>query len=198
MPMALFSLLFPDVAQRETRTVTFSQDVEGIAAGTYGLLESYCDEPGCDCRRVFINVARADPPGIVATIGFGWESEEFYRRRFKSGPPESAKFMAGAHLESFVRQSAVAPLFLGIFNDMIRRDPAYVDRIARHYRMYKAEVERRAGPDAAEPDDPVALMVRARDGLHELARMARDPGRNAPCACGSGRKSKRCCGRQAV
>jgi hypothetical protein len=41
----------------------------------------YCDEPGCDCRRVTINVLRPETGWgkVWATISYGWESTDFYK-----------------------------------------------------------------------------------------------------------------------
>jgi hypothetical protein len=59
MPMIPFMKRFPDLAARETRSVTVSGRTD-IPDGDYGFLESICDEPGCDCRRVMIVVLRSD------------------------------------------------------------------------------------------------------------------------------------------
>ena len=75
MPYVLFRSRFPEIAERETRSVTvFGQPVTGLPAGDYGFLEMFCDEPRCDCRRVFFYVVsprRRDP---VAVIAYGWRT----------------------------------------------------------------------------------------------------------------------------
>jgi len=46
----------------------------------YWLLEYYCDEPACDCRRVFLDVvADGWHSRVFASIHYGWETLEFYR-----------------------------------------------------------------------------------------------------------------------
>ena len=52
MPFVPFHEAFPDLAKRETRTFTILEARE-LPAANYALVEMYCDEPGCDCRRVF-------------------------------------------------------------------------------------------------------------------------------------------------
>jgi hypothetical protein len=61
MSMMRFGLLFPEVAARETRTAKVFEaldatDPRHLPADEYGFDELYCDERGCDCRRVMINV----------------------------------------------------------------------------------------------------------------------------------------------
>jgi len=52
MPFELFHNYFPEMAERETRSVVLTAPQNGLSAGNYGMLEMYCNEPGCDCRRV--------------------------------------------------------------------------------------------------------------------------------------------------
>src|ERR1022692_1671439 len=80
MPMTPFMERFPDVGARETRSATVTQR-QDLPDGEYGFLELYCDEPGCDCRRVTICVLRPETgwSKIWATISYGWESVDFYR-----------------------------------------------------------------------------------------------------------------------
>lgn len=54
MPYSLFHSRFPDVAERETRTVTVIDSSDfNLPPAHYSFLEMFCDDPGCDCRRVF-------------------------------------------------------------------------------------------------------------------------------------------------
>src|SRR6266581_1506064 len=80
MPMIPFIERFPDLGGRETRSVTATQRPD-LPDGEYGFVELYCDEPGCDCRRVTIDVLRPETgwSKIWATISYGWESLDFYR-----------------------------------------------------------------------------------------------------------------------
>ncbi len=55
MPFAPFHSLFPDLAARETRSIVTFNDDE-LPEATYGLVELYCNERGCDCRRVIFQV----------------------------------------------------------------------------------------------------------------------------------------------
>jgi hypothetical protein len=55
MPMVPFYTEFPDLAAEETR-YAIVRGHSRLPDGEYAFLEFYCNEPGCDCRRVFINV----------------------------------------------------------------------------------------------------------------------------------------------
>lgn len=49
MPYVLFHDQFPEIAERETRTVTGPAESScGLPPGDYSLLEMFCDEPKCD------------------------------------------------------------------------------------------------------------------------------------------------------
>jgi hypothetical protein len=78
MPMTLFIKKFPQLGMREVRSVIIP-DGEVLPAGEYGFFEFYCDEPGCDCRRVTIKVLRPETGWnkAGATISYGWESSGF-------------------------------------------------------------------------------------------------------------------------
>lgn len=76
LPMVPFFTKFPEIAAVETRSLIIAKNKK-IPRGIYGLLESYCDELNCDCRRVFINVvSQGLPAEILATISYGWETPE--------------------------------------------------------------------------------------------------------------------------
>jgi hypothetical protein len=49
MPYRLFHEHFPDQAERETRIIELS---DSHPSGEHGLLEAFCNEKDCDCRRV--------------------------------------------------------------------------------------------------------------------------------------------------
>jgi hypothetical protein len=134
MPMSPFMSRFPDLAVNEMRVTTILQD-DKIPKGEYAFVEWYCDEDDCDCRRVLIQVMERSTKGkIWATINYGWEKPAFYAKRM--GVESMAKEMAGAMLDPINPQTKYAPVLLELF-EMILQDPAYVDRLKRHYAMFK-------------------------------------------------------------
>jgi hypothetical protein len=83
MGLMRFRLLFPEIAERETRVVHVfdpeSPDVlPRLPADEYAMEDWYCDEPGCDCQRVMINVLAVRARQHVATINHG-----FYKPAFR-------------------------------------------------------------------------------------------------------------------
>lgn len=81
-----FHKFYPDLAARETRNAILNEPHNGLPADTYGFFEMYCDEPGCDCRRVFFTVFSERQRKPLAVVAYGWESLDFYARWMK-GPP---------------------------------------------------------------------------------------------------------------
>ena len=135
--MAPFFSRFPELAARETRTIKLLEPHAALPAGEYGFLELYCNEPTCDCRRVLFQVCRADRPNkVLATINYGWESEDFYAK-WLHGDRESARELASADLDPLNTQSKLSPALLELFRQILLQDRAYIDRLRRHYHMFK-------------------------------------------------------------
>ena len=150
--MAPFFSRFPELAARETRTVKLLEPFAGLPAGEYGFLELYCNEPTCDCRRVLFQVCRADRPNkVLATINYGWESEDFYAQ-WLHGDRASARELASADLDPLNSQSKLSPALLELFRQILLQDRAYIDRLRRHYRMFKrAQGAPVSGPSSGAP-----------------------------------------------
>ena len=133
MPMTMFVNRFPGIGPRETKTLVVVNH-QGIPDGEYGFFEFYCDEAGCDCRRVIISVlCRETGTKIWATIGYGWESLAYYRQRCPAVDTNTAK---GPALDPLNPQSEYAPVLLELFRGMLQ-SPDYVERLKRHYAMFR-------------------------------------------------------------
>ena len=174
MPYETFHTRFPEIAENETRTIMFINDPD-LPQDTYMLIESYCNEPDCDCRRVFLDVYSGQREEIVAVVAYGWESQEFYREWFGGDDPEIIKDLKGPALNLSSPQSELAPMLLEKIK-LILNDQAYVSRLKRHYRMFKETVDEGKQERRVQREEKV--------------------GRNDPCPCGSGKKYKRCCGKR--
>jgi hypothetical protein len=145
MPYELFQELFPETALTETRAVTIPKGDSLLPADEYGLLEAYCDDEDCDCRRVFFNVVSRKRNDVVAVVAFGWESEAFYTKWWGGEPTNEMERLAiqemrGLVLNSASPQSELAPAILKLVAWLLT-DAAYVARIKRHYRMFKEKVD---------------------------------------------------------
>ncbi len=139
MPMAPFFRRFPELAATETRSAQVGRH-ESLPPGEYGFVDLYCDEVGCDCRRVLLTVIRAEADSpILASVSFGWEDPSFYHRG--SLGPTLGEEMAGPFLDPLAPQSRHAPALLEL-SLLVLSDPLYVARLKQHYRMFKEALTR--------------------------------------------------------
>ena len=192
MPTSDFFRTFPKLAETELRNFTIGPGTgSDLPAGRYGFIEAYCDEKGCDCRRVVIAVFSEEAQDFVAHINLGFDSGDE---------------MAGPFLDPLDSQGPHAEELLAFFTDMVNRDPVYLARLQRHYVQFKERIEGRryAGRRFEEPgrvkriaaaEPPMLPFAGGSDLSFAPAPIRRNAkiGRNDPCPCGSGEKYKRCC-----
>lgn len=141
MPFVLFHEHFPELAERETRTITPLGESEYLPPDMYALFEMYCNEPGCDCRRVLFYVVSSSVNEVVAVVGWGWEDAEFYKRWMKDDDPEIIRGLMGPALNPGSLQSNFAPAIVELIKDVALQDEEYVERIKNHYRMFREKIE---------------------------------------------------------
>ena len=143
MPMIPFMDRFPEVGARETKSVTVPPQ-QDLTEGEYGFVELYCDEPGCDCRRVTIDVLRPETgwSKVWATISYGWESLDFYRKW--SGSSSDPAQVKGPYLDPLNPQTRYSPSLLNLFRFLVQ-SPDYVARLGRHYRMFRESIDAELG-----------------------------------------------------
>lgn len=130
---------FPDVAEKETRCILIPDGKNGLHKGEYFLLESYCNDPKCDCCRVFINILHQEK--ILATIGYGWESLEFYEKWI--GEPDMAPDVKGPTLELTGPHTEYSETLLKLFKEAILKDNVFIERLKRHYKMFKEKINKK-------------------------------------------------------
>lgn len=139
MSHTAFGEFFPKIADKETRVVTvIDQALTGLPLGAYALIDLYCTDPDCDCRNVFINVVHEGFSGPVATINYGWEKLSYYKE-WMGGEEDDfiLRQFKGPSLAIAARQSQFAEKWLRIFEDILRTDKAYANRLERHYHLVK-------------------------------------------------------------
>lgn len=143
--MRPFFTLCLETAKAETRSITIQGMIHAPPEIDLLFDENYCDETGCDCRRVLL-IARVcdDYDRILATINYGWEPAAYYQAWTKSMAPEMAAGMSGASLEPFGKQSRHAGEILQLAEEHLFSDPEYVSRLQRHYLEFKAKLPRRS------------------------------------------------------
>jgi hypothetical protein len=138
VPYRLFHEVFPAVAEQETRTLTIVPGARtSLPVGAYGFLEMFCDEPDCDCRRVFFSVVSSARQEIEAVVAWGWENPEFYAAWMKDNDLQVVAKLKGPVLNLGSPASALAPALLELTRTVLLQDAHYVERIKRHYQMFR-------------------------------------------------------------
>jgi hypothetical protein len=169
---------FPEIAEDETRSITIFNDPK-LSDDSFGLIESYCDETDCDCRRVFLNIHSEKQDKILAVITFGWESEKFYANWLGTNEPQIIKELKGPTLNLASPQSKLAPKILNLVHRLVLHDKKYIERLKRHYELFREDIKNRHSDEINENSNIMSFPSKV--------------GRNMPCPCGSGKKYKKCC-----
>jgi hypothetical protein len=142
MPYTMFYQYFPNIAKTETRNITiFDESDFKLPAGNYAFLEMFCNEPECDCRRVFLCVMSDRGKNIEAVFTYGWESPKFYAKWMKDNDPHIISELKGPALNLGSPQSDLAPALLDLVRNVLLRDKEYIDRIKRHYSMFRSKID---------------------------------------------------------
>ena len=116
------------------RTLTIAHHAE-LPDGTYEMVETYCTDPGCDCRKTMILVHH--DRRHVSTINFGWETPEFYTRWY--GAPLDARTRAEMQGPSIDLNSPdlVPPgAMLAFFSALL--DARYLEHLRAQYTRFRA------------------------------------------------------------
>jgi len=140
MPYIPFDTYCNDLAEKETRSVTLlSDDNEfGLPAGDYGFVEMFCDE--CDCRRVFFLVLKEGVPEPIATIFWGWETVKFYKRWYGSSNINVKADLIGPAHNMTSPRTVYTNGVLKLISQLLLKDRNYVERIKRHYQLFRQQV----------------------------------------------------------
>ena len=142
MPYVLFREHCREIAERETRTIFVTEHSDlGLPAGHYAFLEMFCDEAGCDCRRVFFYVVSSFREDVEAVIAYGWEKPDFYAKWMKDDDPHIVSEIKGPVLNSGSPQSKLAPAILDLVRNVLLRDETYVERVRQHYSLFREKVD---------------------------------------------------------
>lgn len=145
MSFLMFHDVCPQVGFREIRSITLADDSGyDLPPGEYAFLEMYCADANCDCRRVYFQVfAVSNPAAVLAVICWGWETLAFYRKWGRyPGAAKDAKMMKGPVLAPLNEQSALAPALLELTKSGLLTSPEYIERIKRHYTLFRKTVDR--------------------------------------------------------
>ena len=124
-----FYVVDSELAARETRVMHTLVPQDGLPVGSYGLLEFYCPDPTCDCRRVLLNIVEEQAPDhFLASISYGFDPDN---------EMEGIKDMQGPFLDPMNYQSEYAEALFELVKRIVLSDPRYVARLERHYALVK-------------------------------------------------------------
>ena len=161
-------------AYKAERIKLIVKDEEGLLDGEYHLIESFCSNPDCDCRNVYLRFFTTPPEAKeLAAINYGWGSREYYEE--KSPDRNAATKMREVHIVD-ASTPELGHAFLRIAKKMLE-DANYQRKIKKDYKIFKASLRKK------------------KSRQEETSPLRKKIGRNDPCPCGSGKKYKMCCGR---
>jgi hypothetical protein len=184
MPYAPLYEKLSEVAEKETRSILINAstrkflpnptEYKDLPDGNYSLIEAYCNDEDCDCRRVFFNVVSDFNQRPLAVVTYGWESRKYYEKWMGDTDESIISTLYGTSLNLASSQSLFAEKLLKLITEVVLTDPNYVERIKNHYKMFRKKVDE--------------------EYTKKPLRIAPKPSRNEICTCGSGKKYKKCCG----
>lgn len=152
---------FPEVAKEETKQINILNAGGKLPKGRYLLMELFCTDPECDCRRVFLNVIHVERDRLVAVVAYGWEDRQYYREWFGMGTGLSEMDMAEMDIAEMIEtlkgpalnpgspRAEFAPAVVDQVESVLEDDD-YVERIKRHYEMFKDSIAK-DGRDSLGP-----------------------------------------------
>lgn len=144
MPYVSFASRCPELARAETRSVTVLPEAHDtdLPPGTYTFVELFCEERGCDCRRVLLFVEASFRPGPEAVIAWGWEPREYYEHWSHESDPLAIDQLKGPALNLGSPETELAHPLLRLATRTLLSDPAYTDRLQRHYQLFRDSLAR--------------------------------------------------------
>lgn len=123
----------------QVRTVSIKQSPQ-LPDGAYSFIDTYCADPGCDCRKTMIQVMHNGK--LVSVINYGWESANFYEKWMgisATNNPISKMYGASIDITSpdLVSTNGILALFNALLNDM------WIAKFKRHYNEVKTVTSKR-------------------------------------------------------
>ena len=175
MEFELFHDKFQEIAEKETRRITIIEKDINIPGGRgeFAFLEAFCNDKDCDCRRVMFNVIQLDdnyPVKHYATIAYGWEDMNFYKKWSFGMSEDMIGMFKGPIDDPTLRQTKYSPIFLNMFKGILLPDKNYMERVKGHYFLFKLKLGGKAIKEFSKSIDKYSF-----------------------CPCNSGEKFKFCC-----
>lgn len=140
--MLRLDVFLPELARDETRVLQLSY-LPDAPPRPVALVEHYCDEPGCDCRRSILRAHDLQDRSVLATIAHGFDE-----------PGDDAHHPEQTYIEPLAPDGPHAALILGVIRHLLENHD-YQRHLESHYAAFKDVVERhqRAGARPEVPKD---------------------------------------------
>ena len=125
------------------RTLTIARHRD-LPDGAYAMVDTYCTDPGCDCRKTMIQVHL--DRRHVSTINFGWESPKFYARWYGAPPGDrTLAEMKGPCIDLSSPDLDLVPpgAMLAFFSALL--DAHYIEHLRSQYTRLRAALATPAG-----------------------------------------------------
>jgi hypothetical protein len=74
-------------------------------------------------------------------VAYGWEDRDFYVKWMGDDDPNVIDDLQGPVLNLASPQSKQAPAILELIETIVLRDRAYIERVKRHYALFRERVE---------------------------------------------------------
>lgn len=128
-------------AAAHVRTLTIAHHPE-LPDGAYAMVDAYCTDLDCDCRKTMILVHLDHRH--VATINFGWESAEFYARRYGAALDDrTLADMKGPSIDLSSPDLVPPGAMLAFFSALL--EPPYLEHLRLQYTHFRAALATPAG-----------------------------------------------------
>jgi hypothetical protein len=157
-----FGNIFPDLGPTETKGLCVEFDSvyhrKGIPPGMYVLIDYYCTDPKCDCRRVSLAVTDLSDegsPNSLVTISYGFDRDMELAGPFIDPMNPCCDF--GDEIFQEVKRG---PL----------QDPEYLAVLEQHYYMVKDAIGSDSGLTYRRADPAVTQQVIANKTALKKAR----------------------------
>jgi hypothetical protein len=76
-----------------------------------------------------------------AIVAYGWETKAFYAKWIGGADLTTLAEMQGPILNFGSPQSPLAPAILRLTEEVLLKDPAYRERIKRHYALFRQKID---------------------------------------------------------
>jgi hypothetical protein len=152
LKLAAFSLLFPDLDDLDSFYLPSLQG-DLTSTGPYHIFDLYCQDYGCECHKVTMVIADDSQENILATIAYGWKSKSYY---YKWGlDKDGSESLTSGFLDPFGNQTVHSSIFLNFIRRKINREPQFMMKIKKRYRMFKNHVDSPSYVPIVPPPQPL-------------------------------------------